>query len=503
MPEFKIPYEPQPRQRLLHASTARQIFYGGAAGGGKSVSLRWDGILFCLENPGCQVYLFRRTLPELRKTHIDPLRAVFPESLGLGKWHEEQKAFKFVNGSSINMCYCEAEEDVKRYLSEEMHVVLIDEASTLYTTQIAFIKTRNRLGSWKPTKDAHRLPRFVMGSNPGGPSHSMLKRTFIDKAPPETLFYDETMRDPDDPEDKGWLSVFIPAKMTDNKYIDKGYRASFGGLSPDLAKAYRDGNWDVIAGQAIHNLSRERHYIRPFTPPKHWTKFQVMDWGTAKPFSIGWYCVSDGGILKAKDGYPERVIPTGAIIRYNELYGWAALNKDFSGDPEDKGCRWSANKVASAIVSIENERKEKMDYRVADGEMWAMRGGPTVMSYFEERNLYYRRAIKDRRHNYQEVLSRLAGNDEYFENEVIEADPMLFATSNCIHFWRTLPTLTFDPIAPEKGPNTKSEDHVYDEVAYACRSMSFVTTKEEREDAEYEEEYGRFSGINQDPYATA
>ena len=463
------------------------------------MAVRWDGKLFCLENPGCQVYLFRRTLPELRKTHIDPLRLVFPDSLGLGKWHEEQKAFKFINGSSINMCYCEAEEDVKRYLSEEMHVVYLDEASTFTPTQIGFIKTRNRLGSWTPAKDVNKLPRFVMASNPGGPSHSMLKRTFIDAAPPETIFYDKTMRDPDDPTDKGWKSVYIPARMSDNKYIDKAYRSSFGALSPELARAYRDGDWDVVAGQALHNLSRERHCLRSFVPPKHWTRFQCMDWGTAKPFSIGWYCVSDGGILKARDGYPERVIPSGAIIRYRELYGWAALNTEFRGDPEDKGCRWLGSKVASAINSIEYKHSDRMDYRVADGEMWAQRGGPSIISYFQEKGLTYRRAIKDRTRNYQEILARLAGNEEYFEDGLVEADPMFFATDNCIHFWRTLPTLTFDSVDPEKGPNTKQEDHVYDEVVYACRSYPFVTTQLDRELEEESEDSPKPRG---DPYAT-
>lgn len=500
--DFNIPYTPQPRQRLLHASTARQIFYGGAAGGGKSVSLRWDGVLFCLENPGCQVYLFRRTLPELRKTHIDPIRAVFPDSLGLGKWHEEQKTFKFINGSAINMCYCEAEEDVKRYLSEEMHVVLIDEASTFTPTQIGFIKTRNRLGSWEPTKDKHRLPRFVMASNPGGPSHSMLKRTFIDAAPPETIFYDTNMRDPANPNDKGWESIYIPARMSDNKYIDSAYRSSFGALSSELARAYRDGDWNVVSGQAVHNLSETRHKLRQFTPPRHWTRFQVMDWGTAKPFSIGWYAVSDGGLLAAKGNYPERVIPTGALVRYAELYGWAALNPEFSGDPEDKGCRWLGSKVASAIIALENKRDEpRIDYRVADGEMWAQRGGPSVISYFHDKDLYYRRAIKDRKRNFQEILSRLAGNEDFSEDGVEEADPMLFVTENCIHFWRTVPTLTYDVTDPEKGPNTRQEDHVYDEVAYACRSMPYVTTEREREDEEYEEEFSE-SLTSGDPYAT-
>ena len=80
---------------------------------------------------------------------------------------------------------------------------------------------------------------------------------------------------------------------------------------------------------------------------------------------------------------------------------------------------------------------------------------------------------------------------------------MLFITANCLQFWRTVPVLTADEHDPEKGPDTKLEDHAYDDLAYACRSRPFVTTQQDR----YEEEFGE--QIRQarkqviDPYATA
>jgi len=492
----KVLYEPQERQAVLHSTYARQILYGGAAGGGKSHSLRWDLIAFCLANPGCQAYLFRRTRPELEQTHIQMIKMELGETVG--KYSETRNAYEFLNSSALHMCYCEREADLARYLSAEMHIVAVDEASTFTEQMLQFLKTRNRLGGWKPKEDETRLPRFVMGSNPGNVGHSYLKMTFIDPVPPETYFYDRTMRDPSKPDDKGWLSIFIPAKIKDNIYLDEDYAASFGGLPPELAKAYRDGNWDVVVGAALHTLTKDRHQLRPFTPPKHWTRFQVLDWGTASPFSVGWYVVSEGGILAKKEKWPERWLAEGSVIRYAEWYGW-------SGKP-NQGCRFAPQKVGRGIIEREETRKEVMDYRVADNEIWAQKHGPAAVDWFQETDprLVFKKSIKDRKRNYQECLARLAGNPRFMEDGSEEEDPMFFCTANCIHFWRTVPPLTFDEVDHEKGPGDRQSDenHVYDEWAYALRSNPYVTTERDRWFEEYGDEIRRARGQIQDPYAT-
>lgn len=496
MKEFKLDYVPQTRQKLLHTTTARQILYGGAAGGGKTRSVKEDCVAFALKNPGFHGIIFRKTLPELRTTHINPIRFSLPKDIC--EWNEEQKRFYFYNNSMITMGFCERVDDVFRYLSEELHAVYLDEATRFDPQIIAYLKTRNRLGYWKPTdpEDAKRLPRFVYATNPGGPSHSLLKRTIIDMAPPETVFYDETMRNPKNPKDKGWTTIYIPAKMSDNKYLDEDYGSTFGGLSPEQQQAYRDGDWDVVAGQAVHNLNRRLHLLRQFDPPPHWTKFQVIDWGTAKPFSCGWYAVSEGATLKGKFGHPDRWLPKGAIIRFAELYGWSGK--------ENEGCRWSAQHVAQKIIQAEAKIGGKIDYRVGDTEMWAQRGVDSVAKHFLDAGLVMQKSHKDRKRNYQEIISRLAGNPKFMDNGVLEEDPMLFVTANCVHFWRTVPTLTYDETDVEKGPDTTQEDHVYDEVAYACRSMPFVTTEKERIDQEYEDGYREAyeNSTGDDPYAT-
>ena len=488
-----LPYGPQPRQLLLHQSTARQIFYGGAAMGGKSYCIRWDAYDLCLKNPGLQAYLFRRTLPELDDNHIKFAKREIPREIGT--FNETRKTLEFMNGSALNFCYCDKEQDVYRYLGAEMHWIGLDEASRMLESQIALLRTRNRLGSWKPAPEfAPFLPRFVLASNPGGPAHNFLKQTFIDPAPPETVFFDPDLRNAQDPSDKGWSTVFIPAKMNDNKYKDANYEASFGGLPPELAKAYRDGDWDAVVGKALHNLTKDRHQLRPFDPPKHWTRLMGLDWGTARPFSVGWYAVAEESVLKGKDGWPDRSIPEGALIRYNEWYGWNGKS--------NQGSRLDSQAVARKILHIEEERTEVIDKRIADSSMWNKHDGPSIAERMMEVDPRFSLSTvtKDRKQAYAEFIARLAGNAEFRKTGEESPEPMLFITANCIQWWRTVPSLTLDENDPEKGYDSSLEDHAADETAYMLMSRPYVTTEEDRW-MEANREYIREIKGN-DPYQT-
>lgn len=492
MTTISLPYVPQDKQKLLHGARANQVFYGGAAGGGKSHSIRWDAVAFCLRNPGLDAYLFRRTLGELEDNHIRKMQAEIPSILG--KYNETRKRFEFYNGAGLNFCYCEKEADVLRYQGAEIHWLGVDEAAHLTEYQLTYLRSRVRLGSWKPTDklDIELLPRIVYASNPGGPGHQFLKSTFIDPAPPLTYFFDSSMADVKTGS-MGWKSVFIPARMTDNLYLDKSYAGQFRALAPELARALTEGDWDAVVGAALHNLSRDRHQLRQFTPPRHWTRFMSIDWGTARPFSVGWYCVSDGATLAAKDGWPERNLPAGALIRYAEWYG--------SDGRSNRGLRLSSDQVALGILKREKERNEPdIAYRIGDHQMWAQHDGPSQrerMFTATEGRINLRKSRKDLKANYAEIIARLAGNPKFSETgETWE--PMFFITANCTEWWRTVPTLVIkqDEPDPDKGPSSGQENHCYDETQYALASRPFTQTKEEYENI------GK-PRPRMDPYATA
>tara|TARA_R100000781_G_scaffold46900_1_gene31548 strand:+ start:471 stop:1907 length:1437 start_codon:yes stop_codon:yes gene_type:complete len=439
---IKLEYTPQPKQELLHKCKAQQILFGGAAGGGKSHSLRWDIIAFCLENAGLNAFIFRRSLPELDANHIQPLKKELPNELG--NFNETRKRFEFYNGSSIQFQYLERDSDCDRIQGTEIHIAGIDEAGQMTAYQLGYIKSRMRLGSFEP-KQKEYLPRLVMTANPGGQSHNFLKSLYIDPAPGETYFYDVTMRNPDNPKDKGWLTMYIPAKMQDNKYIDPNYASSFSGLPEELARALRDGDWDLVVGSFFGDIwKRDIHVIRPFQIPHYWLKFRSFDWGSASPFSVGWWAVAEG----------HETIPDGALVRYREWYGSSRPNV---------GIRMTAEEVGAGIRSREKE-DGKLDYSVADPSIWKFDGGPSIGERLSKMGVRFRRADNSRINGWDQVRQRLIGDDGV---------PMLYMFKDCVDSIRTIPVLTHDKHRME-DIDTTQEDHAADDIRYACMSRPYT-----------------------------
>jgi hypothetical protein len=238
-------------------------------------------------------------------------------------------------------------------------------------------------------------------------------------------------------------------------------------------------------GLAFEKLNRQNNMVRNFSIPDHWTKFISMDWGTAKPFSVGWYAVVDEHTrIKEKDNWDEKLLSKGAIVRYREFYGW-------NGQP-DVGCRLESPDVAKRILAIEDETQEKIDYRIGDSAMWGEHDGMSVAERMLRATngiFKMKKSRKGRQQNYQEIRARIAGDKD--------GAPMLYVMEGCKHFWRVMPSLQLDELHPDKGPDTKQEDHIYDELSYACASRPYITTKIDRNSKEVDEAKYRSKKANQ------
>ena len=91
-----------------------------------------------------------------------------------------------------------------------------------------------------------------------------------------------------------------------------------------------------------------------------------MDWGSASPFSVGWWAIVQDDY--AVDG---QVLPRGCMVRYREWYGMKP------GEP-NVGLKLHAEKVGKGIA--EREQGESIAYGVLDPSAFKEDGGPSIAS---------------------------------------------------------------------------------------------------------------------------
>ena len=434
------PWAPQPGPQLaaIQATWCDELFFGGARGGGKSDFLLGD---FARDVPtykeAWRGVLFRKTYPELEEL-VARSRLIFPETFPGAEYRERPaNEWRFPGGATLKMRHLESDADAASYIGHQYAWIGWDELSQRASIA-AYHMLKGCLRSAAPIPDK----RIRSTGNPGGAGHQAVKAYFgIDRFPRGMV--------PIDDSETGMTRMFIPSRVTDNKILlanDPGYVARLKGVgSAELVKAWLEGDWDAIAGAFFDCWSSDKHIIAPFQIPHHWLRFASFDWGSYRPFSVGWWAVSDGSRIG------DHHYPAGALIRYREWYGASGPNE---------GLKLTAEQVADGIKERE---LEKVDYRVADPACWKRDGGPSIAERMISKGVIFREADNSRVSGWDQVRNRLLGDDA----------PMLYVFSTCQDFIRTFPALQHDTKRPE-DVDTDGEDHVGDECRYACMSRPYT-----------------------------
>ncbi len=448
-------WQPQPGpQASLITCPVAEICYGGARGGGKT-----DGMIaknaikadrYGLHQKGI---FFRRELPQLEAA-IERCKDIY---LPLGwSWAEQKKTFTHPNGATLKFRPLERDSDAEKYMGHDYTDIYFEELTNYPDPRpVNKLRATLRSGAGVPCQ-------FHATCNPGGPGHNWVKARYIDPCPSGY----EVLTDKD-----GNERVFIPAKLTDNLELltaDPGYvgRLRQAG-SEQLVKAWLNGDWSIVEG-AFFDCWSDKNVIRPFEVPEHWLRFRSFDWGSARPFSVGWWAV-------ASDDYLHNAsrIRRGAMVRYREWYGCK------KGEP-NVGLKLSKEAVAQGILAKEQEG-EKIAYSVADPAIFAEDGGPSIAETHGNEGIYWQKADNKRIARYgspggwDEMRQRIIGTRSVEDDGTIldDGEPMIFTFQTCTDSIRTIPVLQHDPNRAE-DVDTNAEDHAADEWRYACMSRPWI-----------------------------
>jgi hypothetical protein len=383
---------------------------------------------------------FRRELPMLDDA-VERSQEIYG-ALG-AQWQDHKKTWRFPWGGRLRFRPLESVRDAEKYQGQNLTDACVEEAGQ-YPDPAPIDRLNGVLRS------AHGVPtQLLLTGNPGGPGQGWIKARYVDPAPMGMKVLVRKL-----PNGRQHRYVFIPSKVENNRillaadpeYISRLYLVG----SQELVDAWLTGDWSAIEGAFFPEFSLARHVVAPRELPKHWTRFRAMDWGSAKPFSVGWYAVSDGEL-------PQ--FPRGALVKYREWYGMR------EGHP-NVGLKLTAEEVGDGIK--EREKGESIAYGVLDPSAFAEDGGPSIASRM---GVYFRAADNKRvatagaMGGWDQLRSRLKGEDD---------KPMLYLFSTCTHTVRTLPMMQHDPVRAE-DMDSDGEDHAADETRYACMSRPYVT----------------------------
>jgi len=442
-----------PQLEAIKKAWVPELLFGGAAGGGKTAYLLGD---FAQDVPtpggsGWHGIIFRRTYPQLEEVIKQSLEVYpkwfDPEQRGLVKWLVGERTWKWHNGATLKMRYAENETDWMEYQGHQYGWIGYDELTT-WPTPTTYLRMKARLRSANPLV---KYKRIRATANPGGPGHQWVSSYFgIDRYPKGGVLLKPT-------DDSGMDRMFIASRVQDNRILlaaDPGYIGRLKSLgSPELVRAWLEGDWTVVQGAYFPEFSAVKHVVRPFEIPHTWNRMRCMDWGSAAPFAVYWIAISDGQPV----GEDARIYPKGAMIVYREWYGASGPNV---------GLKMTAEEVGEGIMERQSKYEEIND-SVIDPAAWAQNGGPSIaerMARATDYKAVFRRGDNKRLPGWDMVRERLRGGPE---------GPMLYVFTNCTELIRTIPSLQHDPTKAE-DVDTDGEDHGPDALRYGCMSRPWV-----------------------------
>lgn len=434
-------------QNVFLSCPIRETLYEGTRGPGKTICLLAKYAMYVGRGWGADWLgvIFRQTYKQLNDVVVKS-RKLFAEVFPGAKFNESEMRWTFPDGEVLMFRYMSKPKDYWNYHGWEVPFVGWEELTNWPD-----------LKCYDITKSINRSSRkgipilYLSTANPWGVGHNAVKARFVDPAPAGVPIEDPKTR---------LLRVRIRGHWTENKVLleaqpDYPKIIADSAQNPEQAKGWLLGDWNIVAGGMFDDLWDERvHVLQPFSIPKGWKVDRGFDWGSSKPFVVGWFaeCTDDSFSVA-----PGRTCPRGSLFVIREWYGWDGKNPNV-------GIKMTDRMIGRGIA----DREKRMGH--------AVRPGPADASIFDldaenkstaatlasegARFVASDKSRGSRKRGWQAIRTMLeaaALNDR--------ESPHLYVFDTCRQFIRTVPTLP----RSEKDPDdvdTDAEDHWGDTLRY-------------------------------------
>lgn len=437
-------YLPVPAAIPLHRSKTENVCYGGAVGGTKSYSSRWDAYRHLMSIPEWNSILMRRTHSELKRNHTNPaigecslINNFYGEKvMDLVPSEHELRCTK-TNGM-LTFGHCQNLGDEERYLGPSYDEFRPEEMATFHKDQI--VGVQGRIRSAKHGDYGRIKGRMIGTTNPGGAQTLYIRDWFIDKnVRPE----DNPKYDPRDYE-------FIPASLYDNPYYMDAdgsyltYEKRLFMYSRQRRRQLLNGDWTAITGQFFEEFevpTKDRPYTRHVDildiPPgckiERW-----IDWGySPNPGVCHWVAC----------------FPNGRLYVFAEwVFNGQGKQLLVAGKVADRIRRMTVDEIVPGT-------KGKLSKSIGDPSMWAKDGhtGESYEETFRRNGVRMIQADNDRVQGW--------GRFRHWLLRHPEGGSWLMYHPDCTYAIRTIPSLVHDETNPD-DVDTTGEDHAGDADRY-------------------------------------
>lgn len=472
-------------QECFLVSPVFETLYEGTRGPGKTDTLLMDffGTVDAGWGPEWRGILFRQTYKQLADV-VAKTQKWFRVTCPAAKFNKADFTWVFPGGEELLLRHMLDPEDYWNYHGHAYPWIGWEEVTNWFTPD-CYKRMMSCCRSTVPrhARDKYKRPmmrKYRATTNPYGPGHNWVKTRW---RLPEMR--GEIIRDVDENGNPEEPRIAIHGHLHENVILmeaepDYERRLRTAARNKSELRAWLHGDWDITAGGMFDDIYDGRtHMVEPFEIPKSWRIDRSFDWGSAKPFSVGWWAESDGTDVTLADGRRRSTV-RGDLFRIGEWYG--------STGNINEGLRFTAAKVAEGIVT----REIKMGLRNKEGQSLRIKPGPADSSIFDDSDDSAGKSVADQmaspvrlssgvtspgvrwlkadkspgsRKRGWEHMRQLLEDAKRPEGGGPRESPGMFVFNVCRDWVRLVPVLPRDPKDLD-DVDTDAEDHNGDETRY-------------------------------------